>query len=156
MNESDQVEGDDGDACGAERAEGVGYRRPPVASRFKPGQSGNPRGRPKGSKNIDTLCRSLLARKVTIQENGGRRKVSAVEAILLAAIQRAVRGDNRAARLLIDLNHRIAAPEGGDDVAASPGEDQAIVEAYMAKLLAAQEATTVNMCGASDDDVAIG
>ena len=74
------------DADGRDRGFVVGYRRPPLHSRFKPGISGNPRGRPKGSKNLDSLCHSLLSRKVTIHEAGARRKVTAVEAILLATI----------------------------------------------------------------------
>ncbi|MBU3888571.1 DUF5681 domain-containing protein [Methylosinus sp. KRF6] len=130
-------ESDDADVESA--APKVGYRRPPLHTRFKPGQSGNPRGRPKGAKNIDMLCRSLLSRKVTIQENGGRRKVTAVEAIVLATIQRAVRGDNRAAKIMLDLQHRLPTLEDAETGAVSSAEDQAIIAEFLATLQEARQ-----------------
>jgi len=137
-------------AAGDEPTPRVGYRRPPTHSRFKPGQSGNPRGRPKGAINIDTLCRSLLSRKVTIQENGGRRKVSAVEAILLATIQRAVRDDNRAAKLLLELQQRL--PTTGDAEAAGPStdEDAAIIADFLGKRQEAEKLGGVSLQGRED------
>ena len=53
----------------------VGYGRPPEETRFKPGQSGNPKGRPKGSKNLRTLFAEELRRSVTLKENGKTRRV---------------------------------------------------------------------------------
>ncbi len=52
---------------------GVGYKRPPVAHQFKPGQRANPHGRPKGSKNVSTLAREQFYAKVKVRE-GGRTK----------------------------------------------------------------------------------
>jgi hypothetical protein len=143
---SGKSERDDGgapasdDATADAAAPKVGYRRPPVHTRFKPGQSGNPRGRPKGAKNIDVLCRSLLSRKVTIQENGGRRKVTAVEAIVLATIQRAVRGDNRAAKIVLDLQQRMPTQDDAEADAVSSAEDQAIIAEFLATLQEARQA----------------
>ena len=54
----------------------VGYARPPLASRFQPGRSGNPKGRPKGAKNLDTLVREKLGSKVTVREGGRERRMS--------------------------------------------------------------------------------
>ncbi|MGY4185917.1 DUF5681 domain-containing protein [Bradyrhizobium sp. USDA 4459] len=51
----------------------VGYRRPPREHQFKPGQSGNKSGRPKGSKNEATIIDQLLNRKIEIRENGRGR-----------------------------------------------------------------------------------
>jgi hypothetical protein len=51
----------------------VGYRKPPREHQFKPGQSGNPKGRPRGSKSFTTLLVEELGTKITIQENGVRR-----------------------------------------------------------------------------------
>jgi Family of unknown function (DUF5681) len=45
----------------------TGYGRPPIEHRFKPGQSGNPRGRPKGKKNEATILHELLNRKITVR-----------------------------------------------------------------------------------------
>jgi hypothetical protein len=51
----------------------AGYGKPPRHTRFKKGQSGNPRGRPKGSKNLTTLLTEALNEPVIVAENGGRR-----------------------------------------------------------------------------------
>lgn len=139
-NRSDNAKAPDlDDAVAEDAAPKVGYRRPPVHTRFKPGQSGNPRGRPKGAKNIDAQCRSLLSRKVTIQENGERRKVTAVEAILLTSIQRAVRGDNRSAKLVFDLLHRLPNMEDAETGTVSSAEDQAIIDEFLATLRQSQQ-----------------
>lgn len=57
----------------------VGYGRPPVATRFKPGQSGNPKGRPKASKNLSTLVREKMQAKVPVREAGRERRMSKAE-----------------------------------------------------------------------------
>ena len=56
----------------------VGYRRPPVNRQFKPGQSGNPKGRPKGSKNFVTTFAEVLSRPIKVRDrnNGKARRVS--------------------------------------------------------------------------------
>jgi hypothetical protein len=60
----------------------VGYRKPPLHSRFERGQSGNPRGRPSGAKNLATLLTEALNETVVIAEDGGRRKISKRQAII--------------------------------------------------------------------------
>lgn len=54
----------------------VGYSRPPRNSRFEPGQSGNPRGRPPGSKNLSSLLSKALDEPVIVVENNRRRKIA--------------------------------------------------------------------------------
>ena len=73
----------------------VGYRRPPVHSRFKPGQSGNPSGRKKGSKNLKTLFAEILGEEVSLREGSVVRKVTKAEAILRGLIVGAMKGDPR-------------------------------------------------------------
>src|ERR1700686_1103014 len=60
----------------------VGYRKPPVHTRFKSGKSGNPRGRPRASKNLSTLLNEALNESVAVVENGRRRKISKRQAII--------------------------------------------------------------------------
>lgn len=54
----------------------VGYKKPPKEHRFKPGNNANPRGRPKGVKNLSTLVQEALNEKVTVQERGRSRKMT--------------------------------------------------------------------------------
>ena len=94
------------DALPAARDDRVGYRRPPKDSQFKPGVSGNPRGRPRGSKSVADIVRKIISQKVTITENGRSRRVPRLEAILLRAAGEASRGEPRALRLLLQLSER--------------------------------------------------
>jgi hypothetical protein len=84
---------------------GVGYRNPPKASRFTKGQSGNPKGRPKGSKTSIPYD-AVLGRKVTITENGRPRQVTAAEAFLLSLAKGGLKGDASQADLLLEAIDR--------------------------------------------------
>lgn len=79
----------------------VGYARPPEHSRFKPGQSGNPKGRPAGPTNMVTLIEEALKEKVVITEGGRRRSISKGKAIAKQLVNKAASGDLRATRLLL-------------------------------------------------------
>src|SRR3981189_2552554 len=60
----------------------VGFRRPPLHTRFKPGQSGNPSGRPKDSKSLKTLLHAILNEQISLQEGSQSRKISKAEVIM--------------------------------------------------------------------------
>ena len=74
----------------------VGYRNAPLASRFRKGQSGNPKGRPRGRRK-ELPYETVLGREVTIRENGRERRVTAAEAFLLQLIKLGLDGDIAAA-----------------------------------------------------------
>ena len=94
----------------APRDEGVGYGRPPVGSQFKPGQSGNPRGRPKGSKSIDQVLSQALERRVP-DPRGGRRTVRMLDIIVDGIVLSAARRDPRMLGLLLTLIDRYGPSE---------------------------------------------
>ena len=83
--------------------ERVGDGRPPIASRFRAGQSGNPGGRPKGARNFSTVVASALAERVAVTENGRRRRITQLEAAIKQLVNRAAAGEARATALLIQL-----------------------------------------------------
>lgn len=75
--------------------QGVGYKRPPEHTRFKPGQSGNPSGRPKGSQNLKTIFEKILKEEVSLREGSEVRKVTKAEAIMRGLVVGALKGDQR-------------------------------------------------------------
>jgi hypothetical protein len=81
----------------------VGYRKPPRQTRFTKGQSGNPRGRSPGAKNLKTLLSDALNEFVIVTENGGRRKITKREAIITQLVNRSASADFRALKILLDM-----------------------------------------------------
>ena len=73
----------------------VGYGKPPKHSQFKKGRSGNPKGRPRGDKNVGTMVRETFLRKIPITENGKQKKVSILEALLRQMVNAALKGEAR-------------------------------------------------------------
>src|SRR5438309_801594 len=95
------------------RSDSIGYKRPPKATRFAPGQSGNPRGRPRGVKSLSDIVRKIAGQTMTITENGRRRRVPWLEGVLLRSAVEALRGDQRQLRLLLPLFERYGeTPQG--------------------------------------------
>ena len=81
----------------------VGYGKPPRHTRFKRGQSGNPRGRPRESKNLPTLLTEALNERVLVAEDEGRRKITKREAIITQLVNRSAKADLRAMKILLDI-----------------------------------------------------
>lgn len=79
----------------------VGYGRPPRHTRFKRGRSGNPRGRPRKSRNINELITKELDTTVTITEDGKRKRITKREAIPKRLVTSALNGDAKALDYLI-------------------------------------------------------
>ena len=111
----------------------VGYCHPPQATRFKKGQSGNPKGRPKGSLNVATVFLKTLRERVVINENGQRKTVTKLEAALKQLVNKAATGDTRALRLLLELARDAEAKQNAGEMQ-NPvvGElDQEVIEGIL-------------------------
>jgi hypothetical protein len=112
----------------------VGYGKPPVRTRFKPGRTGNPKGRPPKSLNLKTDLASELSESITVRENGKVRRVSKQAALLKRLIAKALDGDVRAIANVLALSASILndSPPPEDD-ALGPDE-LAIVRRFAPRL----------------------
>lgn len=133
----------------------VGYGKPPKATRFKPGQSGNPRGRPRGQPNLVTDLLKELAEQIRISESGRERTVSKQRAMVKALVAKSLKGEARAASILIGLLTRLAEVEpasAAKDIPAATAEaDRAIIEAFLRKSAGAAGATNGKTGEGGDD-----
>lgn len=75
---------------------------------YGPGESGNPNGRPKGSKNLKTITRQLLAEITEVSVDGVKKRMSRGEALIYEKYRIAVKGENDAVRLraIMDIEDR--------------------------------------------------
>jgi hypothetical protein len=85
----------------------VGYGKPPKHTRFRKGQSGNPRGRAKNTRNLKTELRSVLDETLSLSMAGREVKLSARKAMLLALRNKALKGDTRAIGLMVAMLERL-------------------------------------------------
>lgn len=81
----------------------VGYGKPPRRTQFQKGQSGNPKGRAKGSKNLAAIIMSALHEPVTVTQNGRRRKITKIEAMTTQLANKGASGDPKATQLLLGM-----------------------------------------------------
>lgn len=81
----------------------VGYGSPPRENQFKPGKSGNPSGRPRKSKNPDTIAKEEINRMIVVNDNGHRYKMSALQACLRQIVNMAIKGNAQSQRMVISL-----------------------------------------------------
>lgn len=83
--------------------ERVGYKRPPKSTQFRPGESGNPAGRPKKTKNLIATLGEELNCTVTLRENGQQTTVSKKEAVVRDLLRQAIGGNLRAHGIIFSL-----------------------------------------------------
>jgi hypothetical protein len=127
----------------------VGYAKPPSKAQFKKGKSGNPKGRPKGSRNLRTDLEAELAETIQVSEGGTRRAISKQRALLKSLTAKGLQGDTRAANTVLGLIQKLFDDDGP---AAGPeelaAEDRAILDAYEERVRRRLMAKTK---GAEDD-----
>jgi hypothetical protein len=89
----------------------VGYANPPKATRFRPGQSGNPNGRPKGSHGRKKILERVLLELHDVVEGGEPKQRTTLELILLMLRNRSFEGDPKAFKAFQDLDARFGPRE---------------------------------------------
>ena len=88
-----------GSDASADAEDQVGYRKPPRHSRFKPGQSGNPGGRRRGTKNRESLVKQIADEIHVVVEKGRRTQYTTLDLLLITLRNLALKGNARAGRL---------------------------------------------------------
>jgi hypothetical protein len=123
-------------ATGDNDPDEVGFGKPPRAMQFKPGQSGNPAGRPRGAKNFATAIEQELDARVTVTENGRRRRISKREVIAKHLVNKAASGDLKAIPLLLNearAQENNPAGSGPNDILDAP-EDHKVLDGIIARI----------------------
>jgi hypothetical protein len=119
----------------------VGYGHPPEHTRFQPGRSGNPKGRPKGSKNFSTLFSEELAQLVTLTENGKRRRMPKRQALAKQVINKALSNDPKAAALVLDQIRRSeGSTEGPVAIEIHRPENKLVMENIVRRIRVSEDA----------------
>jgi hypothetical protein len=109
----------------------VGYGKPPRANQFKPGKSGNPKGRPTGAKSEATILHDLLQHKISLNERGKARKITIHEGILRRIIEDCLKGDTKSAAFLLNRYHAMTSNE--PDESGLSEDEQTVLETYLKK-----------------------
>ena len=121
----------------------VGYGKPPQHTRFKKGESGNPSGRPKGSKNLTTLLEKELKQRVVVTENGRRRSITKQEAMVKHLVNKAVSGDRPLMQLLLEeirlLEARAASSPSDASIDEADREVMRQIQERMRRLMKGEE-----------------
>jgi hypothetical protein len=107
----------------------VGYGKPPRAHQFKPGTSGNPKGRPIGAKSEATILQDLLQQKIGLNDRGKTRKITLHEAILRRIAEDCLKGNTKSAAFLLNRYHAMTASEPED--AGLSEDEKTVLETYL-------------------------
>jgi hypothetical protein len=112
----------------------VGYGKPPWRAGFQKGRSGNPKGRPKGSKNFATLVSEALDEKVSLTEDGRRRRITKRELVIKQLVNKSASADLRAIKQLTDIVQGVEGRAGASQAHPQPPAFTAADEEVIAEL----------------------
>ena len=113
----------------------IGYCKPPKKTQFKPGTSGNKKGRPRGSKNTLKLLEEELSKKIVVKEGGKIIRLSKRESIIKQAVNKAIQGDKKSIETIIKLMFEVDANKERLEKVISTLKlhDQKIISNFMAR-----------------------
>ncbi len=114
----------------------VGFKRPPKHAQFKKGQSGNSKGRPKGTKNLKTDLVEELEERVLIKEGSSQRKITKQRAMVKSLMARSIKGDTRAMLLIYNMMQRLLdLDDSGNADQPLTDDEQAVLETLEADIM---------------------
>lgn len=111
----------------------IGYKRPPKSGQFKKGQSGNPKGRPKGSNNFVMLLEQELAQSIVVNENGKKKTVTRMQAMVKRMVSGALQGETKAMLTLVEILKRTGRFEDSSIETLLPENYQEMLDSYVAQ-----------------------
>jgi hypothetical protein len=115
----------------------VGYKRPPKSRQFQPGRSGNPKGRPRGRRDIWSELAAELNGSVTVNDRGQRRSLPRIKVLVKKLVADAITGDVKARDLLMRLIERHGPPEQqAEGTAPTSAEDRKVIELMRERVIA--------------------
>lgn len=117
----------------------IGYCKPPKHTQFRKGQSGNPKGRPKGSLNTSTVLQKVARQRIKVTSNGVSRSVSKLEAAATQLSNQAAQGNPRAIREFLCLLRLCEEPAQSERAQAEPREIDRKVMANIRKRILQSE-----------------
>ena len=129
--------------------EKVGKCKPPAHSRWKPGQCGNPRGRPKGALNLKTEFKRMLEAPVTVNEKGKPKRMTTIKAVIWRVREGALKGNHRSLSIVLEQAARVYGGPATEPLGDISRDDQAILDAYREEIRAE---TTKDNSGSPNDD----
>ena len=113
----------------------VGYGKPPKAKQFKRGRSGNPKGRPKGSRNLATDLAAELGEPITVREDGRSRRISKQRALIKSLMAKALQGDVRATAAMLALYARVITEPADDSNDEIQADELLILKRFAPRIL---------------------
>lgn len=114
----------------------IGYGKPPKEGQVMKGQSGNPNGRPKGSKNIATMFNEITRELINVTENGRTKTVTRIEAVLHRMTNEALSGNPKVMREFIQLSRAFEEVEKTDEAPSVPNErDAAVLQNVLKRMM---------------------
>jgi len=109
----------------------IGYRRPPKHGQFRKGRSGNPRGRPKGSKNLLTLLEKELSQPITVSENGKKQTITRLQAMVKRIVSDGLQGNLKSLMTVFEILRRSGKLEETDIESLLPADYEDILDNYI-------------------------
>ena len=111
--------------------EKIGYKRPPKAHRFKQGESGNPRGRPKARRTLDADLAEMLNKQIPVRENGKLRVITQQQALLLRLFEQGLGGDVKSTASIMSMIRQQATWTDQTDLELITESDRQIIEDFL-------------------------
>jgi hypothetical protein len=102
--------------AGGETPYETGNKKPPEEFRYKPGQSGNPKGRPRGSTSLEAKVRKELAKTVVVNKNGKSVKMSKLDVGVTRLVDRFMSGDLKSTAIILGLDKKNEKPKSDSEI----------------------------------------